>query len=259
MKLSGEKCLAGFRIVQGPSARVWGNMGNWGTIPFLLPFLASAGFVTLNEMGDKTQLLAMAFATRIRFWKVMAGVLIATLLNHGLAVAVGSLLASAPGWTRWVQLFAAVLFLVFGLWALVADKEDDHAAKKKKNRSEVATVAFGFFIAEMGDKTQLATIALAAQYPAWPLVVLAGTTTGMLIADGIGILVGVVLNRKLPAGFMHVFAAVAFIGFGLWQLFESLYESFGVSAGTTAAVVAALGVVCAALGFAIYKRQKQKG
>lgn len=225
------------------------------SLAFLLPFLASAGFVTLNEMGDKTQLLAMAFATRIRFFKVMAGVLIATLLNHGLAVAVGALLANVPGWSGWVKLFASALFLFFGLWALVSDKEDDGAAKKS-GKSEIATVAIGFFFAEMGDKTQLATIALAAQYPAFPYMVLAGTTVGMLIADSIGILVGVVLNRRLPANALKIFAAAAFIFFGLWQLWESLRTVFAMDAVAASAIVAVLGVLCAAAGAAIYRRQQ---
>jgi putative Ca2+/H+ antiporter (TMEM165/GDT1 family) len=123
-------------------------------ITILTPFLASLAFVTLNEMGDKTQLLAMAMATRIRFWKVMAGVLIATLLNHGLAVAVGSMLASVPGWEGWVKFAAALLFIIFGLRALGSDKPDDGVATKNRC-GDVATVAFAFFIMNMEHKWRL--------------------------------------------------------------------------------------------------------
>jgi putative Ca2+/H+ antiporter (TMEM165/GDT1 family) len=225
-------------------------------ITILTPFLASLAFVTLNEMGDKTQLLAMAMATRIRFWKVMAGVLIATLLNHGLAVAVGSLLASVPGWEGWVKFASALLFIIFGLWALKADKPDDGVATKNRY-GDVATVAFAFFIAEMGDKTQLATITLAATYSSAPLLVLAGTTTGMMFADGIGIFVGVLLHRRLPDRLLKLFAAAAFIFFGLAGLWESCVETFKLSSGKAAAIVAAVGLVSLYAGYEIYKKDKK--
>lgn len=223
----------------------------------LMPFLASAGFVTLNEMGDKTQLLAMAFATRIRFIKVMAGVLIATLLNHGLAVAVGALLASVPGWTNWVRFAAAILFIVFGLWALKSDKSDEDESTKHKY-GDVATVAIAFFIAEMGDKTQLATITLAAKYASVPLLVLAGTTTGMLIADGIGIVVGVLLHRKLPDQALKMFASIAFIIFGLSGLWEALRETFRLTAGTSATVVICVAALSAFIGVALYRSDRKE-
>lgn len=204
-------------------------------------------------MGDKTQLLAMAFATRIKFLKVMLGVLIATILNHGLAVTVGTLLASVPGWQGWVQFIAAVLFIVFGLWALVSDKEDDSRTKKSRF-GDVATVAFGFFIAEMGDKTQLATIALSAKYPKVPLAVLAGTTTGMLIADGLGIVVGNMLNRKISGKIMKVITSAAFILFGLISLWESLHDHFKLSSSSSYAIVGAVLVFSVVAGGLIYKK-----
>lgn len=221
----------------------------------IMPFLASAAFVTLNEMGDKTQLLAMAMATRYKFWKVMAGVLIATLLNHGLAVAVGALLASVPGWTGWVKFFAALLFIVFGVWALKPDKMDDDKPTKK-SYGDIATVAIAFFIAEMGDKTQLATITLAAKYSYAPWLVLAGTTTGMLIADGIGIFVGVLLNRKLPDNALKLLASCVFVIFGLAGLWESCAELFRLQTSSSAVIVAAAGVVSLLVGWAIYKKEK---
>lgn len=228
------------------------------SMQFLLPFLASAGMVTLNEMGDKTQLLAMAMATRIKFWKVMLGVLIATLLNHGIAVLAGALLASVPGWQGWVQLTASVLFIVFGLWALISDQGDDGPAKRSR-LGDVATVATAFFIAEMGDKTQLATIALAATYRGKALLVLAGTTTGMLIADGIGIFIGVILNRHLPGGVLKLFAAATFVFFGLVNLYETLSGNFHLGAGTVLPVVAAATAVSVGTGALILRGQRKKG
>lgn len=222
----------------------------------LMPFIASAAFVTLNEMGDKTQLLAMTFATRIKFWKVMAGVLIATLLNHGLAVTVGALLASVPGWQGWVKLIAALLFIVFGLWALKSDKADDGDGAGKKSMGDIATVAVAFFLAEMGDKTQLATITLSAQYSDTPLLVLAGTTTGMMIADGVGIVAGVLLNRKLPAEALRVFASVVFVLFGVVGLWQSLTSTVGLSTGNATAIAFAAAAIAGSAGYLIYRHEK---
>jgi putative Ca2+/H+ antiporter (TMEM165/GDT1 family) len=227
-----------------------------GAVTVMTPFLASVAFVTLNEMGDKTQLLAIAFATRVRFWKVMAGVLIATLLNHGLAVAVGALLASVPGWEGWVKFAAAVLFIFFGIWALKSDKIDSGGAAKK-GYGDVATVAIAFFIAEMGDKTQLATITLAANYSYAPLLVLAGTTTGMLIADGIGIVAGVLLHRKLPDKVLKLFAAAAFIFFGLAGLWQSCIETFKLSPGASGAIVAVVAMISLYTSYIIYEKDKK--
>lgn len=223
----------------------------------LVPFLASAGFVTLNEMGDKTQLLAMAFATRYRFSKVMLGVLIATLLNHGLAVAAGSLLASIPGWQKWVQLTAAALFVFFGLWALVSDRLDGEETKKS-GRGAVTTVAIAFFLAEMGDKTQLATITLSARYSYAPWLVLAGTTCGMLIADGIGILVGVCLHRTLPAQAMKLIASAVFVLFGLVGLWESTTAYFHFTAAQAGLLVAAVGAASVWIGAVLYRRDRRR-
>jgi Ca2+/H+ antiporter, TMEM165/GDT1 family len=225
--------------------------------PLLAPYVVSAAFVTLNEMGDKTQLLAIAMATKYRFWKVMLGVLIATLLNHGLAVAAGALLASVPGWQGVVKFIAALLFIVFGLWALKPDKIEDEKENKKRSLGEVATVAIAFFLAEMGDKTQLATITLAANYSNAPFLVLAGTTTGMLIADGAGIVAGVLLHHKLPDALLKVLAAGVFVLFGLIGLWETCMQTFRLSAGITAAILAAASVVSFAIGFYIYKKEKK--
>lgn len=225
-------------------------------IAMLMPFLASAAFVTLNEMGDKTQLLAMAMATRIRFWKVMTGVLIATLLNHGLAVAAGTLLASVPGWQGWVKLAASVLFIVFGLWALKSDKIGD-SQPQRRGCGDVATVAIAFFVAEMGDKTQLATITLSAKYSYAPLLVLAGTTTGMLIADGLGIFVGVILHRKLPDAALKIAASATFVLFGIAGLRDALMAAIHLSAGNAAAVTALTAALSVILGFRIYRKEKK--
>ncbi len=181
-------------------------------------FLTSLAFVVLAEMGDKTQLLAMAFATRYCWRTVMWGVFAATILNHLFAVVVGSYLTHLIP-MNYIQLAAAASFVIFGLWTIRGDElnGEDRACK----RSPFWTVAIAFFIAEMGDKTQLATVALAAQFnaiiPVW-----LGTTTGMMVADGIGIIIGIVLGKRIPERAVKWFAAVVFIGFGLFGLYEYL-------------------------------------
>ena len=174
-------------------------------------FWTSLAFVVLAEMGDKTQLLAMAFAARIRWQTVMWGVFVATAANHLLAVLVGNYLTHIIP-MLWIKIAAALSFIIFGLWTIRGDTLEDE--DKRFNFSPFWTVAVAFFFAEMGDKTQLATVALAADFhtvvPVW-----AGTTAGMLIADAIGIIVGIVLHKKLPKKQVKWFAAVTFILFGL--------------------------------------------
>ena len=185
-------------------------------------FIASFLFVVLAEMGDKTQLLAMAFACRYPAKTVLAGVLVATLVNHLLAVVVGSWLTNIVPLDT-IQIAASASFILFGLWTLRGDRLEGE--DKNFKFSPFWTVAVAFFFAEMGDKTQLATVALAAKYrsilPIWM-----GTTAAMLVADAFGIIVGVVLGKKIPERFVKWFAAVIFILFGIIGLYDSLPERF---------------------------------
>jgi Ca2+/H+ antiporter, TMEM165/GDT1 family len=181
-------------------------------------YLASLTFVVLAEMGDKTQLLAMAFASRYRWQTVMWGVFVATLANHLLAVFAGNWLTYIIP-MHYIQIAASVSFIIFGLWTIKGDSLNNE--DKRFNFSPFWTVAIAFFFAEMGDKTQLATIALAAKFmsiiPVWM-----GTTTGMIVADAIGILIGIVLGKKIPERFVKWLAALIFIAFGLIGLYKTL-------------------------------------
>ena len=182
-------------------------------------YLASLIFVVLAEMGDKTQLLAMAFASRYRWQTVMWGVFIATLVNHLLAVFAGNWLTHFIP-MRYIQIAASASFILFGLWTIKGDSLANE--DKRFNFNPFWTVAIAFFLAEMGDKTQLATIALAAKYmsifPVW-----LGTTTGMIIADAIGIIIGIVLGKKIPERFVKWFAAIVFIVFGVIGLYKVFF------------------------------------
>ncbi len=176
-------------------------------------------FVVVAEMGDKTQLLAMAMASKYKVGQVMLGVLVATILNHALAVALGSCLGSVIPMGI-IKVVAAVAFLIFGLWTLRGDKLDEEDTKKQKF-NPVMTVAIAFFIAEMGDKTQLMTITIAAESTA-PVLILLGTTMGMMVADGIGIIGGAWMAKHIPEKYIKWGAGLIFIFFGTLTLYENI-------------------------------------
>jgi putative Ca2+/H+ antiporter (TMEM165/GDT1 family) len=184
-------------------------------------FLASFLFVVLAEMGDKTQLLAMAFSCRYRWQTVMWGVFAATAVNHLMATAVGNYLTSIVP-LDWIKVAAAASFILFGLWTIRGDKLEGE--DKRFKFSPFWTVAVAFFIAEMGDKTQLATVALAVEYKS-VFLVWYGTTLGMVVADGIGIVFGVVMGKRIPERTIKWAASMIFIAFGGWGLYDTLPPS----------------------------------
>lgn len=175
--------------------------------------------VVAAEMGDKTQLLAMAMASKYKIKHVLIGVLVATILNHGLAVALGSYLSVIIPMNT-VKIVAAMAFLIFGLWTLRGDKIDE-GGEKKNRLGPIITVAIAFFLAEMGDKTQLMTIAISAESNQ-PIFILMGTTTGMLIADGIGIIGGAWMYRHIPEIYIKWAAGIIFIFFGTLTIYNSI-------------------------------------
>lgn len=181
--------------------------------------IASFIFVLLAEMGDKTQLLAMAFAARYSAFKVLIAVLFATLLNHTLAVFAGRFLTTVIP-INIISLAAALSFIIFGLWTLRGDKL--HGEDKKEPRfGPVLTVGIAFFLAEMGDKTQLATISLAIKYQNMASVLM-GTTLAMVTADAIGITIGVIMRKHIPEKAIKWFSAVVFIAFGIVSIYNIL-------------------------------------
>ncbi len=182
-------------------------------------FIASFLFVLLAEMGDKTQLLAMAFAAKYDAYKVLIAVFIATILNHSLAVAVGRFLTTVIPMDI-ISLVAALSFILFGLWTIRGDKLDGED-KKTSKFGPIVTVGIAFFLAEMGDKTQLATISLAVQYRN-AFSVLMGTTLAMVAADAIGITIGVIMRKHIPEKSIKWFSAIVFILFGLHGVYTVL-------------------------------------
>lgn len=184
-------------------------------------FVFSTAFimVVLAEMGDKTQLLAMAFAARYPWKKVMLGILLATLLNHFIAIAAGVYLNNfIPKHT--IEIVASIAFIVFGLWIL---KDDELGKENGPGRYGILwTVAITFFLAEMGDKTQLATVALSAQVGSDILSILIGTTLGMMVADGLGILLGTALHKYVPDRVIKRIASAVFVLFGILGLCNAM-------------------------------------
>ena len=184
----------------------------------VMTFLRAFVLIAVAEMGDKTQLLTLAFAARLPVRHVMGGVLIGTLANHALAVALGgAALLIIP--VAWVKLAAGLSFIGFGLWILRGDRL--RGSEEKRFGHPLLTVAVSFFIAEMGDKTQLATAVLAAEAAALVPVWL-GSSLGMVVADGLAVGGGVALGRRLPARAIKAGATTLFVLFGLLLLWEGL-------------------------------------
>ena len=179
------------------------------------PFVNSFLLVALSEMGDKTQLLAFVLASRFRQpWTVMAGIFVATMLNHALASSAGAWVSAVVP-PLYLKIGLALTFFAFAIWILIPDKEDD--SEKKYPFGAFLTTAIVFFLAEMGDKTQLATIALGARYNDIVSVTV-GTTLGMMLSNGLAVFFGEKLTKKISMTWMHRIAAVLFIIFGISAL-----------------------------------------
>jgi len=187
--------------------------------------LISTGVVALAEIGDKTQLLAFILAARFKKpLPIVAGILVATLGNHGLAGALGAWITSvvSPEILRWVL---GLSFIGMAVWTLIPDKIEDEETRAAQRLGVFGATLITFFLAEMGDKTQLATVALAAHYGA-PVVVVIGTTLGMLIADVPAVLVGNRFAAKIPLKIVHSIAAAIFAAMGVLALLkvEKLFQ-----------------------------------
>jgi putative Ca2+/H+ antiporter (TMEM165/GDT1 family) len=182
-------------------------------------FFVSTGIVALAEMGDKTQLLSLVLAARFgRPWPILWGILVATLANHALAGAVGASVTAwlGPQWLRWIL---AGSFIAMAAWMLIPDRLDDDDAPAAPRHGVFVTTVIAFFLAEMGDKTQVATVMLAAQYQVW-LAVVAGTTLGMMLANAPVVWFGERMMRRVPVRAVHVVSALIFLGLGLGVLFS---------------------------------------
>ena len=186
--------------------------------PTMEAFFVSTAIVALAEMGDKTQLLALVLAARFRKpWPIVLGILVATLVNHGLAGAVGAWVTTfiGPQMLRWIL---GASFIAMAAWMLIPDKLDEGEADGSPRWGVFGTTVVAFFLAEMGDKTQIATVALAAQYQDLAVVV-AGTTFGMMLANVPAVILGDRIAHRMPVRLVHAVAAAIFAILGLATLF----------------------------------------
>jgi putative Ca2+/H+ antiporter (TMEM165/GDT1 family) len=184
-------------------------------------FLLSFGVVFLAELGDKSQLMALAFASRYRALTVLVAVTLATFLVHAGSVLLGAAFAVAIP-THLIQIVAGLAFLGFAVWTLRGDTlgEDDELRAARTGRWAIVTIGVAFFLAELGDKTMLATITLATTEEPWGTWL--GSTGGMVAADAIAIVVGSVLGTRLPERAIKLFASAAFVVFGAILLAQAL-------------------------------------
>jgi putative Ca2+/H+ antiporter (TMEM165/GDT1 family) len=176
-------------------------------------FLTSTGIVALAEIGDKTQLLALILAARFRKpWPIVLGIFVATLANHALAGAVGAWITTviSPDLLRWIL---AASFIAMAVWMLIPDKMDDENTDAQPRWGVFGTTVIAFFLAEMGDKTQIATVMLAAKFNAYVWVV-AGTTLGMMLANAPVVWLGERMTRLVPIRIVHIVSALIFAGLG---------------------------------------------
>lgn len=180
--------------------------------------------IFIAEMGDKTQILAMAFATKFPVKKVILGIFIGSLLNHGLGIILGRYISNFIP-INTIQIVAGFAFVGFSLWTLKSDDEDEEGGKEKLKFGAIITVALAFFIGELGDKTQLAAITLSID-ATYPIVILCGSVLGMIVTGGLGIIVGKKIGDKIPEFAMKIIAASVFMFFGITKLFDTIPKKY---------------------------------
>lgn len=177
--------------------------------------------IFVAEMGDKTQLVALCLASRFNAWLVLGGITVATLVVHVFSVLLGGGVGKVLP-LGWISLTAALAFIGFGLWTLRGDEAPDESCGATPVRSPFWLVTTTFFLAELGDKTMLSTVTLATGHPIIPVWL--GSTLGMVVADGLAIIVGLMLGKKLPERAIKIGAALIFFGFGIYKGIESVSE-----------------------------------
>jgi putative Ca2+/H+ antiporter (TMEM165/GDT1 family) len=218
----------------------------------LAAFSAAFILVVLAEMGDKTQFVAMTFAAKYNPYKVLFAIFLGTIANFAIVIVIGQLLTEVVPIDA-ISLVASLAFIAFGVWT-VREEKTEEGPMKLSRFGVVATVGIAFFVAEFGDKTQLATLSLAAQYHS-PISVLVGATLAMLVADGIGIVIGVVLCRRIPQRKLKMLSATIFVLFGLVGVYEVLTGK--IAQGYVALVMGLLAALSAVSVYLILRHQNR--
>ncbi len=216
-------------------------------------FIKAFFLIFAAEMGDKTQILAMAFATRYPVKKVLLGIFIGSFLNHGIAVALGAVISTQIPLNT-IQIVAGAAFISFALWTLRDENEEEEEAEKIKYGA-VITVAIAFFVGELGDKTQLAAITLGASSN-FPLMTLVGTVSGMVVTGGLGIIVGKTLGDKIPEIGIKLSASAVFLFFGLTKLYDSVPEQY-ITINTAGIFLLTLTGIIIFMLYNLYKNKRE--
>lgn len=219
---------------------------DWFIKTFVLIFVA--------EMGDKTQILALAFATRYSTGKVLLGILLGSALNHGLAVLLGKYISSFVS-TSIIQVSTSIVFIVFALWTLWPNYNDVKEENKITRFGPIITVAIAFFLGELGDKTQLTVITLTADGQ-YPLNVLIGAMLGMVTTGALGIFIGRKLGDRIPEIAIKLIASAIFMVFGISKLVSNLPEEYLISVNISIFLAILLPVVLILLRYNIYGMKK---
>jgi putative Ca2+/H+ antiporter (TMEM165/GDT1 family) len=215
--------------------------------------LVSLSVVFVAELGDKSQLMTMTYALRHRWWVVLTGVGVASFMVHGLSVTIGHFLGlTLP--ERPIAFAAAIAFLAFAVWTWREGRgrDEEEQVKVAEPRHVLLAVISSFVLAELGDKTMLATVALASDHN-WAGVWI-GATAGMVLADGVAIAVGAVMHRRLPERFLHAMASVLFLLFGMWLLLDTALGLKWVAV----AVTTAIAVTAAAAATTAFVRNRRR-
>lgn len=200
--------------------------------------IQAALLIFIAELGDKTQIMAMSFATKYKVRDILVGVGLGVLVNHGIAVFIGSYAQNFIP-IEFIQMLAAILFIVFGYTSLKV--EDDNCDDSKSIiKSAIITVALAFFLGEMGDKTQLTAMALAIDGN--PIFTLLGTTTGMILTSGVGIIVGMYFGKHIPEKWLKLFSGMVFVILGILKLRESLIN-YNINENLIAGLQIATGMI----------------
>lgn len=217
--------------------KVFLKVGYW----MINEFIKAASLIFMAEMGDKTQIIAMTFATQYMVKHVLSGVALGVLANHGIAIILGAIIGSMISGEA-VNFAAGGLFIIFGWNALRMDESED--VEKRLKLHPVLAVALAFFIGELGDKTQLTAMALSAESE-FPAIILAGTTTGMVATSGLGILVGSRIGGKIPETGLKIVSSLVFLGFGLLKVADAInhYSESFAAVAVIFAIVALVEIV----------------
>ncbi len=208
---------------------------------WIMDFLKALVLIFIAEMGDKTQIVAMAFATKYKLHQILVGVALGSAANHGLAILLGSMLAKSLD-MRIIHSISGLLFLVFAYLSLDYEEPEDEAESKEKF-GPLITVAIAFFLGELGDKTQLTALSLSTS-SAYPLLTLLGTVSGMVLTSLIGILIAQRFGERIPEEIMKVLAATAFLIFGI-QKVVAASALMGLSTGTVLSLVLIIAAIMA--------------